>query len=309
VSKKRPFKILVPLFLLLSFNLISENDSLRIYEDSLKKIAPLIFKSTTDAEKYSTSKHFSTVFEKILKMEGSFDYPFDSLKTTGKTTSPDKKFRIYNWNLPRQDGTHEYFGFIQIRNKRKKLLGLIPHGKENFTILPLIDKSVEIKNPENTISDNNKWYGMLYYQALKNKYKGKTYYTLLALDLNDNLSRKKIIDVLTFDKNGFPKFGADIFIVEKKYPKRFILEYSAEYTISLRFNKVLNMIVFNHLIPRSPTLTGQYQFYGPDFSFDGFEFKKGKWQFVPDVDARNEPNEKDKMNRKPEPEKIPEKAR
>jgi len=292
-------------FLLFSLSLYSSNDSLRIYEDSLKKIAPLIFKSNTDAEKYSASNAFSSLLEKTLMLNGSFEYPFDSLKTIGKTPAPDGKFRLYNWNLPKQDGTHEYFGFLQVRDKKKKIIGLIPYGKKRYKILPLIDKSTEIKNPENTITDNNKWYGMLYYSCLKNKYKGKTYYTLLALDLNDNLTRKKIIDVLTFDKGLKPSFGADIFTIEKKFPKRFILEYSAEYTISLRFNHTLNMIVFNHLIPKSPTLTGQYQFYGPDFSFDGFQFVKGKWQYMPDVDARNEPSEKDKMLKKPGPVNIP----
>jgi len=33
----------------------------------------------------------------------------------------------------------------------------------------------------------------------------------------------------------------------------------------------MNMIIFDHLSPSKPSYTGNYQFYGPDFSYDGLE--------------------------------------
>ena len=45
---------------------------------------------------------------------------------------------------------------------------------------------------------------------------------------------------------------------------------------------------------------GQYQFYGPDLSYDGFEFKNGKWLYIKDVDARNSKSEKDKTYTNPD---------
>ena len=60
------------------------------------------------------------------------------------------------------------------------------------------------------------------------------------------------------------------------------------------------MIVFDHLSPRSDSQKGQFQYYGPDMSFDAFVFEKGKWTYKKDVDARNDTENEGKVTRKPE---------
>ena len=163
-------------------------------------------------------------------------------------------------------------------------------------MFPLVDKSAEIKNPDNAITNNNKWFGALYNKIIIKKTKSKTYYTLLGWDGNDKFSQKKIIEVLTFDaNNGTPIFGADIFNFERKYPKRVIFEYSASCSMSLKFSNVKDSIVFGHLAPTSAQLEGQFQYYCSDMSFDGFGFKKGKWNYGTDINALNEKDEKDKL--------------
>ena len=57
--------------------------------------------------------------------------------------------------------------------------------------------------------------------------------------------------------------------------------------MSLKYNNELKMIVFDHLSPFESRYQGVYQFYGPDFSYDGLEFNKGIWRLISDVDARN----------------------
>jgi len=47
------------------------------------------------------------------------------------------------------------------------------------------------------------------------------------------------------------------------------------------------MIVFDHLSPSKPSLVGVYEFYGPDFSYDGYKFEKGMLELYPDIDIRN----------------------
>ena len=44
----------------------------------------------------------------------------------------------------------------------------------------------------------------------------------------------------------------------------------------LRYDDKLKMIVFDHLSPSKPSYEGKYQYYGPDFSYDGLIFEKGK---------------------------------
>lgn len=270
------------------------------YNDSLKIICKKLYSSKTDIEKQKFNKQLLSTFELVLNKHNSFDYAFDSLKDIARLMPPDKTFRIINWNVPYSDGTQEYFGFIQKKNIQIKKKGIFKKEiTQTIALYPLIDKSAETKNPENSISDNKKWFGMLYYKIITKKTKNKTYYTLLAWDGNDKFSAKKIIDVLTFDDNGTPHFGADIFNLPKKNPKRVIFEYGASCTMSLKYNYKKDSIVFDHLAPSEPQLEGQYQYYCTDMSYDGFGFKHGKWNYGTDLNVTNDKDATDKLYNDP----------
>jgi hypothetical protein len=294
-------KTAVILLFFFSLTVVAQTTAFNTYQDTLIRICKNLYssKKKTDEVKEKYNQQLLSTFEAVLNTPNSFDYPFDSLGILNYISllySPDKKFRIITWNLPKADGTYEYYGFIQEKYLQKTKKGLLKNQTtEVMQLYPLIDKSSEIKNPENTISDNKKWFGMLYYKIIEKKSKGKKYYTLLAWDGNDKLSCKKIIDVLTFDFNGTPRFGADIFNMQKKYPKRVIFEYSANCSMSLRYSSKKDSIVFDHLSPTSPQLEGQYQYYCNDMSYDGFGFKKGKWNYGTDLNAINDRDEKDKI--------------
>ena len=82
-----------------------------------------------------------------------------------------------------------------------------------------------------------------------------------------------------------------------------MFEYNADLTMSLNFNEHKNEIVFNHLsASQEGLLNGQYQFYGPDGSYDALEFHRDKWFLREDVDVRNEKNKNDRAA-KPDPKK------
>ena len=49
-------------------------------------------------------------------------------------------------------------------------------------------------------------------------------------------------------------------------------------------------------------LEGQFQYYGPDGSFDAFNMKKGKWDYEPAIDIKNLKDKNDNV-KKPNPEK------
>ncbi len=280
---------------------IEEKNVLNTYQSTMVSICQKLFTSENDKTKQELNQELISTFEKALNTPNSFNYEFDSLKKyMAVLKSSDEKFRIINWNVPKNDETQEYFGFIQSKFLEIKKAGLFKKQKtEVIQLFPLIDKSAEIKNPDNAITDNKKWFGMLYYKIILKKTKSKTYYTLLARDMNDKFSQKKIIDVLTFDNNGTPRFGADIFVFQKKYPKRIIFEYSASCTMSLKFSTKKDSIIFDHLAPTQPQLEGQFQYYCSDMSYDGFGFKHGKWNYGTDLNAINEKDEKDKLYHDP----------
>jgi hypothetical protein len=294
--KKIPFIVL--LLFQYSFSFSQSQSGLQKAEDSLKILGKIIINSDTDFVKYNANEKFLSLLEKtLLSNNKSFDYPFDSLKTIARLTSDDKKFRILDWNLRKNDGTYEFFGFIQVWNRQEN----------KYMLYPLKDNSDKIKKPEDQLLDNLNWFGAQYYKIIYNKYGRKKYYTLLGWHGNDNLTQKKIIDVLTFNSKDKPIFGASIFKYDKKVNKRIIFEYSATSSMSLKYEKQYmlhgkkkkKMIVFDRLAPLDPNLEGQYQFYYPETNiFDALIFRFGKWSYIKDVDARNaKESRKDKKHR------------
>lgn len=267
----------------------SEADKFSLYQDSLKSLTKDMFRSRSDAVKLLANEKFLSLMQTTLETERSFYFDFDSLVDIGRLRSPDNTFRIINWNLPMEDGTHQYYGFIQSYSKKTR----------KQELFKLIDMSDEIPNPENYVSDNKKWYGMLYYKIISVKYKNITYYTLLGWDGNNNLSQKKFIEPISFSSGGTPKFGGADFEIEKKNPKRIVYEYSANIVMSLKYDEQAQLIVADHLSPINQGLEGQYQFYGPDFTYDAYRFKKGKWIHEKNYDARNEKSKLDNMYNDP----------
>ncbi len=271
-------------------------------EDSLKKIEWRVFYSKKIADRFEANKQFLALWASILKEERSLEYPFDSIREISRLPSPDKKFRILTWNIYREDGTHAYFGFIQVNTTKTVKKGLFKkESSTHYEIYPLVDKSATVKTPENYVADPSKWFGMLYYDVIKSD---DDFYTLLGWDGNDKLVQRKFIDVLSFKADGTPVFGKDVFKIPGKFGKRIMFEYASEVAMSLKYNANRRQIIFSHLAPNSldPMLVGQYQYYGPDGSFDALSMKKGRWTYEAAIDIRKEKDKNDNV-RKPEPQK------
>jgi hypothetical protein len=249
------------------------------------------FDSKKEADRIEANKQFLKLWDQVLKRPESLQYPFDSLTGVSLLMPKDKSFRLITWNLPKNDGTHTYFGYIQVDNakmeKRSKSETIEP-----YRVFQLSDKSAIIKNIETHVGDHTKWFGMLYYGMVE----CDGYYTLLGWDGNDNLIQRKFIDIFYFKSDGTPVFGKDVFKVPRKSPKRVMFEYSSEVSMSLKYNSKSGQIILNHLAPKdgSSMLDGQYQYYGPDGSYDAYEQSKDRWVLHEMVDIRNIKSEDDK---------------
>jgi hypothetical protein len=253
------------------------------YEDSLYYFQKKVFHAPNDSARFKDNAKFLRLWDEVLLNQLSFYYPFDSLKEVARLVSSDKKVRIINWNVPRIDGTHTYYGFVQWLNPKTN----------RYDLSELTDRSAGIKNPETYVGDNTKWFGMLYYSIITSN----DYYTLLAWDGNDKLVTRKFIDILSFKKDGTPVFGKEVFKFPKRNPKRVMFEYSAKVVMSLRYNESFGAIVYDHLAAKDEFNDGQWQFYGPDFSYDALVLKRGKWNYTPDVDVKNPRNKNDNVQR------------
>lgn len=287
---KRINSILVLLFFAISAAHSQKKEkvnAVEIYADSVARIAPIVLHGATDSIRIAANLKVIHLMEEVLKFKDSYSYPFDSLLTIAHLTAPDKSFRIYNWILPAKDGTFKYFGYFQQYNKKTKLT----------SVIPLKDASDKIEKAEKTMVGPEKWYGCLYYKILMTKFLGKRYYTLLAWKGYDFKSTKKVIEVLQIVNNK-PKFGLAVFKMKKDLKSRLIFQYSAQAVVSLRYVDEEKAIVYDHLSPPSDKLKGQYEFYGPDFTYDALKFKRGKWFLTELFQAKNDKDPNYKKPRK-----------
>ncbi|MDI1355236.1 MAG: hypothetical protein PSX36_09970 [bacterium] len=270
-------------------------------EVELAALQQKTFHSSKENERMEGNKEFLRLWEDIVERPEILDYSFDLLKDISVLTAPDKKFKLITWNLYKNDGTHAYFGYLLVNNSKRVKKGFLKYETEEaFESFKLVDRSMTVKSPETYVGTPEKWFGMLYTQVID----CGDYYTLIGWDGNDKLTQRKFIDVLSFRSDGSPIFGKDVFKMPRKNPRRVMFEYSTEVAMSLKYSEKSNRIVYSHLSSNQEgsLLEGQFQFYGPDGSFDALELKKGKWVTVEDIDARNEKNKNDNV-KKPNPKK------
>ncbi len=254
----------------------SYKESLNSKMDSIITLLSKVEKANTDSLRLVLGKKSADFLQEILMHPRSWNIDYSPLKDKiSILESDDGSLRIFTWAVPLSEG-YRYYGFIHRYDK-----------KHNMTFFyRLYDRSDDIKNPENQYLDQDNWYGCIYYDLISQSYKRKTIYTVLGADPNGNIINRKIIDVITFRGNGAPRFGYDFRNEYGQPVKRFIFEYNNQASMMLRWEDRLKMIVFDHLSPSEPRYKGLPQFYGPDFSYDGLKFEKGKWIYVIDIDLR-----------------------
>lgn len=253
----------------LPFVVIKAEESLKILFDSLYQQGQLHHVNSIAAE-------ISSIFDTLLINKKTFTYPFDSLKI-GKIYSPDSLFRLYTWNANIGSGHYRYFGYVQSSLKKD----------DDCKLFKLKHTPLEINNMEDTIYTAENWYGALYYDIIKTEYEDQTYYTVLGVDLHDLFTRKRIIDVIRFNKNKGIIFGAPIFKTDKSFKKRLVFEYSSRVSMTIDYNKKRGMIIYDHLSPKKPKYTGNHEYYGPDGSYDALYFYYGAWHHKEDIALEN----------------------
>lgn len=272
-------------------------DSLQIYEGRLVVIGDSLVNSSSQFVRAESAKSMIKVFHQALQIPGAYAYGFDSLVFLSKLRPQDDAFRMFTWILRLDGGKFRYFGVIHMNNPNR------------FIYHPLFDRSSNemprVKGqvgPNDGLQDsvytNQNWFGMHYYNVSMVKEKrflglnAKKYYVLTGWDGNNNISHKKIIDVLTF-QNDVPTFGAPIFEMDHNTYTRVVLEFNAQAVITLKNHDDENVISFDHLMPPSAKNEGDLFTYIPSGQYDYFEWKKNKWVFAEDYFKSDKKQPKD----------------
>ena len=270
--KTSTFKIL-SIVLLCSNILAAQNTDFLFFESRLQTLASKILSAETDSLKDEVNKLLIEDIEEVLLMKGSFQYNFESVDILSILASPDKKFKLFNWVVPKSDNNFEYYAYLQFYTKRKK----------NQFFIKLNDVSDKVSNEQGIVFDNGDWFGALYSDIIHTEYNKQDFYTLIGWDGNNSTSTKRIVEVMYLDENDEPVFGAPIIKMNDGTKNRMIMEYSKKVSTNITYNSKEEYIVFDHLEPLEGAQKGMFEFYVPSLSFDGLTFKNGKWRFVEDV--------------------------
>lgn len=211
-------------------------------------------------------------FVAILKEKNSFNYPFDSLQSLVKIYAPDSSFRIFTWQLKEPLGTHKYYGALQMNS-------------EDLKLFPLFDYSDTMDvHPQDILSFDN-WYGSIYYKCVQNYVGTKPYYTLFGFDEADFVSNRKVMEILSFNEEGKPVFGAPLISFTDSndvttVKNRFFIEYTDKASVKLNYDPELKIIIYDHVVAPSQGEEGAWFTYVPDGTYEGFEWQKNQWTWL-----------------------------
>lgn len=243
--------------------------TIKTWEDTLAVLSYAVINDSLPEFRFAACRNMITTLVKALKLENSFQYPFERLKTVSIQYPRDSSFRIFTWQLYVDKDEYHYYGAIQMNS-------------EKLQLFPLIDRSGTVANVEQEELTPEKWYGSVYYNLRECDSPSGKYYLLFGFDGYEFFHKRKIVDVLYF-RDGKPVFGAPVFIAQEsgkpvQEKKRLLIEYSAAASVRVNYDEALELLIFDHLIPTK----GQYgegMTMVPDGSYEAFEFKKGLWYY------------------------------
>lgn len=219
-------------------------------------------------------ERIQSMMPEILAFPGAMEYSWSKLDRIGVKTSDDRLMRIFTWHLMDEPDTYRYFGYIQVAQKRDRI-----------SVVPLVDNHKLQRSVYKADQTTDDWYGKLCYGIVTKQVKRKTYYTIMGMDFNNSRSNIKTVEMMMIQRNR-PQFVKEGFFNGRDRVDRVVLEYSDQVAISVRYDATLDLITFDHLVPLHSIYQNNFEFYGPDGSFDGLEFSSGTWTFKEDIDAR-----------------------
>lgn len=241
-------------------------------EDSLKEVSRKMVFSAEAPERFRSDSQFVRMLIRALKLPYSFYYNFDSLNIS-KVVAPDSSFRIFTWQLKKDEYVILQKGAIQMNTKDGSL-----------KLFPLFDNSMFTSKPLDSVRNRNNWIGAIYYKMIQKEHNGKKYYTLIGFDDFSVNSNKKWMEVLHFDNAGEPVFGGPFISfkedsVKRPIQARYAIEYKKEAKTFFNYDPELDLIIVDHLVSESDEPEKKFT-YVPDGDYEAFRWKDGQWVHI-----------------------------
>jgi len=118
-------------------------------EFEINQILNKVRNAETDDIRYMHNEDLREELKSFLVHPGAMTYPFSEWNTMSTITAPDGAFRIFNWNVESDFGTHAHYCYV-----------VKPDGKQNTVIELTEDKITISARPEQTLTAEH-WYGAL----------------------------------------------------------------------------------------------------------------------------------------------------
>lgn len=272
--------LILPLWYILSVPLVFSQNSDSGSSSELERLFSRLLVVSDDSVRLRINDSVEVIIDRYVKSDSVFSHNFKNVRFLGQITSPDSVIKIINWNLYLRNQPGKYNTYIIKKNI---------NGKSNTVHnLKTLYRTEVIKS--DTVYGKDNWYGALYYGIRPQIINGVKCWILLGIDYGNPEITRKIIDILYFGSDEKIIFGMKSFEAEKELRYRAVFEYSSEATMTLRFEGD-DSIIFDHLVPFSPELVNQRQYYGPQYTYDAYVLEGGIWKFKSNIDARNKDKE------------------
>lgn len=273
----RPFILYLLLFILLSTGIANSQEAGKDTPQVLEELFDRLVGNYIDSNRILINDSIRTILDGYVKSDTVFTHRFTNLRYLGQILSPDSLLKIITWNLVLENEPGRYFCYF-IRKQES--------GKENKIYRLSVSYNENQVKTDTTYNESN-WYGALYYDLKPYIIDKRRCWVLLGIDYGNLYISRKIIEVLSFSPEDAIVFGMKWFSYGNAVKYRDVFEYASNAMMSLRFRSD-NSIVFDHLVPFSASHKDDHQYYGPDYSFDAYNFENGIWNLTINVDARNQ---------------------
>ena len=244
-------------------------------KDTLSVTIRSIQRGATDSIRFSANRFLTDTFYKMISVDTSFQANFSSFSNISTITDPEKQIRICTWVVPNYNGDHySYFGFLQIRDLKKK----------SFTTIKLIDSTEKIVKPESEKLKPERWLGAVYYSIIPMKEKTTVSFTLLGWKGKNTSTSQKVIETMLVEK-GNVRFGIPILKTGSVFKNRVLYTFSSQASMMLKYEVNSKRIMVDHLTSKKTEEGSSPLLSGPDGTYDAFNLVKNKWILQSDVDV------------------------
>lgn len=241
-------------------------------EASLAQLGQSYLEATKDSVRLHRSQVFADTLWEFLSFPQHFAQDLPQVRNLSVQYPEDRSFALYTWTVPLSTGQFLFHGILWN-----------PQWRDQPRII-LEDFGDSEAAPYQWLRDGQ-FVGGLCYDIITTKYRGEKHYSLLMFRPGRTYHTKIVDAVVLGNQSRKLRFGNRVFNVRnngdevyKKRPYRIWFRYNSSVTAAVRWEERHRGIICDHLSPTKPSMKGLWFAYGPDFSYDRLQWKKGQWQ-------------------------------